>query len=242
MDHTESDTTRPDDDGTDLVETLRTTGAARQFTDEPVDDEVLARLLDTARFAPNGGNRQAWRVVVVADPVLRRGLRDLYLTPWAEYAAQGAAGLTPWPPVGDREAEAAAVASVAPIDPDSGDHALVDGLFAAPVVLALFADLTRLVGTDRDLGRYTLVAGASIYPFAWSILLGARAEGLGGVMTTILTRQEALVRDLLGAPDHFALAAVLMLGHPVRQPRKLRREPVASFATLDRFDGPPFGA
>ena len=43
----------------DLVDTLRSTGAARQFHPEPVDDEVLARLLDTARFAPSGGNRQA---------------------------------------------------------------------------------------------------------------------------------------------------------------------------------------
>jgi nitroreductase len=226
----------------DLIETLRTTGAARQFTDEPVPDEVVERLLDNARFAPNGGNRQAWRVVIVADPTIRRGLRDLYLTPWAQYGAQGAAGLTPWPPIGDREAEAAAVATVGPIDPDSGDHGLVDGLFAAPVVLALLADLTRLVGTDRDLGRYTLVAGASIYPFAWSILLSARAEGLGGVMTTILTRAEPQVLRLLGAPDHLALGAVMMLGHPVHQPRKLRRDPVATFTTLDRVDGPPFGS
>ena len=221
----------------DLIETLRTTGAARQFTEEPVANEVLHRLLDTARFAPNGGNRQAWHVVVVKDPTTRKGLRDLYLTPWAQYGAQGAAGLTPWPAVGDREAEAAAVASVAPVDPDAAEHGLVDGLFDAPIVLALLADLTRLVGTDRDLGRYTLVAGASIYPFAWSILVGARSEGLGGVMTTILTRQEPAVRELLGFPDHLALAAVMMLGHPVRQPTKLRRDPVESFTTIDRFDG-----
>ena len=42
----------------DLVDTLRSTGAARQFHAEAVDDDVLARLLDTARFAPSGGNRQ----------------------------------------------------------------------------------------------------------------------------------------------------------------------------------------
>ena len=52
----------------DLIDTLRTTGAVREFTDEPVPDDVLARVLDTARFAPSGGNRQGWRVVVVQDP------------------------------------------------------------------------------------------------------------------------------------------------------------------------------
>ncbi len=52
----------------DLIETLRSTGTVREFTDEPVDDAVLARVLDTARFAPSGANAQAWRVVVVKDP------------------------------------------------------------------------------------------------------------------------------------------------------------------------------
>ena len=56
----------------DLVATLGSTGAARQFHPEPVPDEALARLLDTAPFAPSGGNRQGWRVIVVKDPAPRR--------------------------------------------------------------------------------------------------------------------------------------------------------------------------
>ena len=60
----------------ELTEALRTTGAVREFTDQAVDDAVLARVLDTARFAPSGGNAQAWRVVVVKDAANRRQLRD----------------------------------------------------------------------------------------------------------------------------------------------------------------------
>ena len=56
----------------DLIDALRTTGATREFTDDPVDDATLARILDTARFAPSGGNAQSWRVVVVRDPERRR--------------------------------------------------------------------------------------------------------------------------------------------------------------------------
>jgi nitroreductase len=55
----------------DLIETLRSTGAVREFTDEPVGDDVVARILDTARFAPSGGNAQARHVVVIKDPGLR---------------------------------------------------------------------------------------------------------------------------------------------------------------------------
>ena len=221
----------------DLVETLRSTGAAREFHPDPVPDDVLRRLLDTARFAPNGGNRQAWRVIVVRDAEVKRALRDLYLPPWYEYVAMSTAGLTPWAPVTDRDAEAAAVEHAAEMVPASPGFA--ERLDEVPVLLVLLADLRRLAAVDRDMDRYTLVGGASIYPFAWSLLLAARDEGLGGVLTTMLVKQEESVRSLLGVPDEFAVAGVLALGRPVRQPRKLTRDPVSSFATFDRFDGPP---
>ena len=97
-----------------------------------------------------------------------------------------------------------------------------------PVLLALFADLSMLAAVDRDADRYTFAGGASIYPFAWNVLLAARDEGLGGVITTIAIREEDEVKAILGAPDHMALAAVIALGYPVRQPRRLRRQPVSS--------------
>lgn len=227
----------------DLVSTLRGTGSVREFTDEPVDNEVVERILDHARFAPNGGNRQAWKVVVLQDPALRNAMRDLYLGPWRDYFAQTVAGFTPWAPLGDRDAEERVVeAGRLNGEYDEIVRDRVEVTFGAPVILAIFGDLERLVATDRDLGRYTMVAGASIYPFMWNILLAARSEGLGGVITTMHARVEPEVRALLHVPDNLALAGVMMLGHPVHQPTKLRREPVSSFATIDRFDGPVLGA
>ncbi len=225
----------------DLIETLRSTGAVREFEDRPVDRDVMARVLDTARFAPNGGNQQSWRVVLVEDPALRRGMRDLYVPGWLEYLEMRKAGVQPWAPIGDPDAEAAATARARQL---TGDEALTAaGGFAAhfdevPVMAVILADLRLLAGTDRDLGRYTLVGGASVYPFVWSILLAAHAEGLGGVVTTMATTREPEVRELLRVPDEFAVAAVLALGYPVKRPRNLRRDPVESFATVDTFDGP----
>ena len=224
--------------GLDLVDTLRSTGAARQFESGPVPDEVLARLLDTARFAPSGGNRQGWRVIVVKDPAKRAALRDIYLTGWYEYLAMGAAGLVPWAPVTDREAEAEALAGAARFaEAGAASAGFAETLDTAPALLLVLADLRALAAVDRDLPRYTLAGGASIYPFAWSLLLAARSEGLGGVMTTMPVRREPDVRMLFDIPETVAVAGLLVLGRPVAQPRRLRRSPVSEFTWVDRYEG-----
>jgi nitroreductase len=224
----------------DLVETLRSTGAVREFLPEPVSEAVLRRLLDTARFAPSGGNRQGWQVIVVKDPVTRRSLRDLYLSGWYEYLAMTSAGLVPWAPVTDREAEAAALAQ-APAFAEAAANApspgFAEALDTAPALLLILADLAALAAVDRDHTRYTFAGGASVYPFVWNLLLAARAEELGGVMTTMPVAREAEVLELFGVPDTLAVAALVVLGRPVAPARRLRRQPVDSFAWVDRYHG-----
>ena len=60
-------------------------------------------------------------------------------------------------------------------------------------------------------------------------------------MTTMVVREEGTVSELLGMPETAIVAGVLALGRPVHQPTRLRRRPVESFATVDRFDGLPLG-
>ncbi len=226
-----------------MIEALRTTGAVREFEPEPVADDVVERILDTARFAPSGGNRQGWRVIVVKDPDVRSAIRDCYLEGWYEYLAQAAAGLVPWAAVTDREAERRAVLGAPALAAEAalGPGGLAEHLDEVPVMLVLLADLRALASVDRDLGRYTLAGGASIYPFAWSILLASRAEGLAGVMTTMAIREERTVKEILHVPEELVIAGVIVLGRPVHRPTRLRRAPVGAFATVDRSDGPAFG-
>jgi nitroreductase len=225
----------------ELLDALRTTGAVREFTDEPVDDDALARILDAARFAPSGGNRQGWRVVVVKDADTRRQLRDLYLPAWYEYLGQRMAGMTPWAPLNDRDAEARAIAQASTYaEQGARSPGFAEHLDAVPALIVVLADLRALAAVDRDFERYTFAGGASVYPFVWSVLLAAREEGLAGVITTMTIRDEPAMRRLLHVPDELAVAAVVALGHPVRQPRRLTREPVEAFATVDRSDGRPF--
>jgi nitroreductase len=223
----------------ELLDALRTTAATREFRDAPVEDEVLVRVLDTARFAPSGGNSQGWRIVVVKAAEKRRAVRDLYLPGWYEYLAMSGAGLRPWSPVNDRDAERAALPGAEAIRANAPAHGFAENLDTVPVLLALFVDLGALAAVDRDFERYQFAGGASVYPFAWNLLLAARAEGLGGVITTMCIREEPAMKALLHVPDRFALAAVIALGYPVRQPSRLRRAPVDAFTTTDSFTGPP---
>ena len=213
----------------DLIEALRTTGSSRDFTEQSVDDQVISSILDDARFAPSGGNRQPWRVAVVKDLGIRRQLAGLMYTVWYEYLGES------------RDASRAAFAfgRSTGAQPVVEPNPLLDNIERVPVVLAVAADLNKIALMDTNSDRPPLTAGASIYPFCWSILLAARARGLGGVMTTFLSRAEAAAAPDLGLPHDHALAATIFLGHPVRVHAKLSRSPRSEFATIDRFDGAP---
>lgn len=219
----------------DLHEAMRTTAAVRSFTDEPVDDATLRRILDAARFAPSGGNQQGWRVAVVEDRELRRRLADLSAPVWARYLAEQAAGHRAFSVVEPAPADV-------PIPDGLPAHPLLAAIEDVPVVLVVAVDLRTLAVTDRDLDRPSVIGGGSIYPFVHNLLLAARGEGLGGVMTTFLAAAEPEAAPLLGLADHHAIVAMIGLGHPTHQPTRLRRRPVEAFTTVDRFDGEPFTA
>lgn len=213
----------------DLLDALRGNPSIREFSAEPVSDAEVAAILDDARFAPSGGNRQPWRVAVVGDPALRRQLADLCAPVWSEYLAIGATGVTPFASAGPQP-------EVAELGPQP--NPLLDQIEDVPVVLVVAADLTSIAMMDKDLDRAALSGGASVYPFVHSILLAARARDLGGVMTTFLARAEPAARPLLDLPDDWAVASMVCLGHPVRRPTRLSRRPVSAFTTVDRFSGP----
>jgi nitroreductase len=117
--------------------------------------------------------------------------------------------------------------------------AMVGSLLGAEVVLAVCLDLSVVAATDQDLDRIGVISGASVYPFVWNVLLAARNEGFGGVPTTMAVAREPAVKQLLGIPEEYAVAAVVPLGKPVHQPTRLTRKPMQDMVTRERFDGVP---
>ncbi len=226
----------------ELRDALRTTGSVRTFTNEPVEDAVLFDVLDDARFAPSGGNRQAWRVIVVRDLEQRQRLAAAYLDAWHDYVASLLAGVTPFSPLASDDERRAVAAQRAAAEATSLPDGFAETLDRAPALLVIVADLASFAATDRDLERYHLIGGASVYPFVWSILLAAHGRGLGGVMTTVATANEPRLREIFALPAQFAVASVVVLGHPRHRATKLRRREVPEFTFVDRFNGPAFRA
>jgi nitroreductase len=214
----------------DLTEALRTTGSTRDFTDQRVDEATIAAILDDARFAPSGGNRQPWLVAVVNDSSIRRQLAGLMNAVWQEYLGESRSN--PGAPF--------ALGRTTGARPVVAPNPLLDEIELVPVVLAVAADLGKVALMDGQLDRPPMTGGASVYPFCWSILLAARARGLGGVLTTFLSRAEADAAPILGLPVDHALVATIFLGYPVHQVTKLGRRPTSTFTTIDRFDGEAF--
>ena len=220
----------------ELYAVMRTTFAAREFTDDPLPNETLVKILDNARFGPSGGNRQGWRVIVVRDRTTREALVALTVPAAKRYMAQVQAGENPWNTIDPTRVDAGTIErTLVPVR-------MTEPVLRAAVVLLLCVDLKVVASTDQDLDRVGVVSGASIYPFAWSILLAARHEGFGGTITTLAVAQEPKLRELLGIPRHVAVCAIMPLGRPVKQLKKLKRKTVPEFTMLERWGGPPLTA
>jgi len=209
---------------------MRCAPTSRVFRPDAVPREMLVRALDAARFAPSGGNRQGWRVIVVEDAARRVALRDLYLPRWRAYMeATGAAQMLAEPDKFD----AARVRMVRRAD----EYA--QKLEHVPVHLVVGVRLDDLAVTDAELPRQSIVGGASIYPFVQNLLLALRDEGLGAALTTLLVPAEADVKELLAIPDEIALAAHIGVGFRDEPwPRVLARRPVGEFAFSERYGEP----
>ncbi|HEY8764708.1 MAG TPA: nitroreductase family protein [Solirubrobacteraceae bacterium] len=220
----------PEQSAEELYSVMRCAPSTRRFTDQPVPREVLERVLDNARFAPSGGNRQGWRVIVVTDREIRRRLRELYEGPWEAYTAETGARAV----LDDPDAAAGLPAGRVKMIRNADDFA--HNFDEVPVHLVICVQLDALAIVDRSLDRPSIVGGASVYPFVQNLLLGLRAEGLGAAFTTLLAPSEEQVRELLALPEGIALAGHISVGYRADPwPRRLSRNPVSEFTFGERW-------
>src|SRR5215469_18696433 len=137
----------------DLTLAMRTAGSTRRHRRDPVPGNIIYRVLDNARFAPSGGNRQPWRVIVVTDRAVRASLSEIYRQSWYEFHAPlfTAPGELPQP-----------------------DY-YADHMHLVPVQLVVLVSVAGITTTNAALDTSRIVGGAAIYPFVQNLILGMRA-------------------------------------------------------------------
>ena len=205
-------------------ELIRSTNTCRYYKPDPVDPAVIARVVDAARFAPSGGNRQPLRILVVRDKANKLALRDMYLPIWNNYMAGIRDGSVR---LGGRNTLL-----------ESADH-FAQHMQDIPVLLLVCARLADVHPTDTELGRLSIVGGASVYPAVQNMILAARNEGLGTALTTLHCALEPQIKPMFNIPEDVSLAAVVMMGWPVKPfPTRLSRRPLAEMVFDETFDQP----
>ncbi|MFQ5968311.1 MAG: nitroreductase family protein, partial [Acidimicrobiia bacterium] len=168
--------------------------------------------------SPSGGNAQSWRFIAVTDPELKRRLGGLYWEAWETIQTR----VHP----GRRERAQAA-----------GDDQALRVLDSAEWLARNFVEvpLWILAFSRND------PTGASIFPAVWSLMLAARAQGLGTTLTTILGEwKQAEVAELLGVPPDrgWVNSAAVSVGYPNGRWAVAARRPAHEVAFAERWGEP----
>jgi nitroreductase len=170
-----------------LFEAVSTQRAIRRFTDEPVPEDTVKKLLEAAICAPSGGNQQPWHFIVIRDREMKRQLGVWYADSWSKAITDQNKSLQPYRYGGELGANMPNI----------------------PVVLMVCVNRSA-PGSNRN----STTQGSSIYPAVQNLMLAARALGLGTVLTTMHTRYEKEVKELLGIPAEIDTVALIPLGYP----------------------------
>ena len=174
---------------------LRTRRSTRRFKPEPIVDEVVARILATATFAPSAHNLQPWRFAVVATSVVKTRLGESLTNAMrADMQAEGAS---------KSEIEARVVRSLRRLD-------------EAPVVIILCRDV---IAVNTNAIEETIMSIQSVAAAGLQLLLAAHAEGLGGNWICWPLYAQRETRQALELPDTWEPQAMFILGRANEAPK-----------------------
>jgi nitroreductase len=200
----------------DVWDVMSTARTIRRFTDEPVDDAILARCLQAATWAPSGANAQRWRFIVLQSAEMR-----------AVVATAAARALEVIEPV---------YGMTRPAPDDDSRKARTNR--ATYEVHDRAGELTSVLFTQiRFPTASELLLGGSIFPAMQNFLLAARAVGLGACLTSWASYGgEELLRDAVGVPEDWMLAGHVVVGWPRGNHGPVRRRPLSEVLFLDHWE------
>ena len=203
---------RPAELSMPIGEAMFSQRAIRRFDrDRPISDAQLKILLDSASKAPNGGNVQATRFLVIRDRHRIAAFGELYFEAW--WAKRN--DEFGWTPGQDLPADS----------PARMPALLASEMRHAPVVILAYATGGA--------------AAHSVFPGVQNLLLAARALGIGSVLTTLHPSVMDRVNAMFGVPVEADFHCCIPLGYPRGKFGPTRRYQTADTSYWDHWDARP---
>ena len=199
-----------------LEEAMETQRAIRRLKPDPVDDELVRRLIELALKAPTGSNAQNWEFIVVRDAAVKRKLAQQNRRAWRVYGGPGRR-------IARSDAKMLRVLDAVQWQADHFEE--------IPVIVVACLRGLRLPFPAIMASSYY----GSIYPSVQNLLLGARAAGLGAALITLPLWSTWGARRALGCPWNVTPCAVVPLGWPVGRYGPTTRRPVEEITSIDRY-------
>ena len=181
------------------------------FTSEPIDDEILTRILNAAHHAPSVGFSQPWNFILIKDIRTKKKIKESF-----ENERNRSANLVEEP----RKSKYLSFK--------------LEGIINSPVNLCITYDPTKF--GPFVIGR-TSMPETGIYSVCCAVQnlwLAARTEGVGVGWVSILSNE--VLKDVLELPDHILPIAYLCLGHVKRFEPKPDLETAGWLPRLDLKD------
>ncbi len=190
----------------DVVDAIRKRRAVRRYTDQPVSDQVVDRLLRLALSAPTGSGAQSWALLVVRDPEVRREVAEIIIDGATTYFS-----IMRTPADGATEDEHLEWAR------GYAEQILPTYRHVPVWIVGITVPRRRYPAEVSDWGRDDDLISVA---FAMeNLMVAARAEGLGTVPTTAFMRfEERRMRELLGLTDEVTPVIITPLGYPEEFP------------------------
>ncbi|TWG98558.1 nitroreductase [Nocardioides sp. J9] len=205
-----------------LFEAISTTRAMRRLKPDPVPDDLIVQILQAGLCAPNGGNMQKWRFLVIKDEKIKRTVQQWYKKAYDEIVG----------PVYAQGNVPAGTTAAGYKKHTTAVEYLTEHLHEAPVWIIPCLEHRPKMGRAEP---------ASIYPAVQNMLLAARALGLGATLTTRHLMYEEETERALGIPEGVRSWALIPIGYPLGKFGPVKRGELADFVDLDRW-GQPYPA
>jgi nitroreductase len=203
--------------GADLFDTMYNMRAMRRLKPDPVPDALVVKILQAGLHAPNGGNMQKWKFLVIKDQEIKKNVQVWYKRALDEVVGPRYAASAP-PPGASADGYHRQHLAV---------EYLTDHFHEAPIWI--------VPCIDHGAETPNRSSGASIYPAAQNMLLAARALGLGATLTTRHLLFEKESEAALGLPDGVHSYAILPIGYPMGNFGPVGRGDLSDFVYQDNW-------